>query len=290
MTLDAATTDARTLYRIMSTAVAPRPICFASTVDAEGLVNLSPYSFFNVVSVAPPILAFAPLYRGTDGSAKDTLNNIRATGEVTINVVEYGIVEQMSLTSVTYPPDVNEFDKGAFTERASELVKPPRVGEAAVSFECTVDQVVELGQEAMGGSLVLARIRRVHLADRILNSEGKIDGQLLDLVGRMGGNAYVHAAGSALFEVPKPTQATCIGVDGLPDYVRNSSVLTGNNLGRLGNLQALPSAAEVAKARSDERVQYALLQGTDTVELLAKELIEAGETQLGLATLLLTED
>ena len=285
MTIDATTATPRDIYRILSTAIAPRPICFASTVDGDGKVNLSPYSFFNIVSVDPPILGFSPLLRGSDGSSKDTLNNVLAVPEVVINVVEHGIVEQMSLTSVQYPAGVNEFEKAALTQVQSEVVKPPRVGEAAVSFECTVDRVVELGDGPMGGNLILARVQRIHLSDRVLGDDEKIDASLLDLVGRMGGDDYVRAR-DGRFVVPKPIKTVGIGVDGLPARIRDNQALTGNHLGRLGNLERLPTEAELAETRQDPRVQYALLDGEDGPLELGLAELDEGDAWFALKILL----
>lgn len=261
------------IYRILSTAVAPRPICFASTVDAEGNVNLSPYSFFNVMSVNPPVLGFAVTRRGSDNSQKDTLNNVEAVPEVVINVVEHRYVEQMSLTSTQYAPGVNEFKKAALTQVPSEVVTPPRLGEAAISFECTVGEVIRFGEQAIAGNLVLAYVKRIHIADHILGEDGKVDSELLDLVGRMGGNHYVRATEGAKFIVAKPGKTISIGVDALPEAIRSSELLTGNELGRLGGVERLPTAEEVKAMRDDPRVQYALLDGEEALWGLAKELI-----------------
>lgn len=246
MTLDPTQLTARETYAYLAAAVAPRPICFASTVDAEGRVNLSPYSFFNVVSGDPPLLAFSPLLSGRDGSRKDTLNNVTAVPEVTINVVSHAIVEQMSLASTAYPPGTDEFVKSGLTKVASEAVRPPRVAESLVAFECTVDRVIPLGDQPMAGNLILARVVRIHLSDDALDETGKLDPRVLDLVGRMGGADYIRAIPEALFEIPKPIRSLGIGVDALPASARNSSVLTGNDLGRLGNADRLPTPAECA--------------------------------------------
>ena len=261
------------IYRILSTAVAPRPICFASTIDAEGNVNLSPYSFFNVMSVNPPVLGFVVTRRGSDNSQKDTLNNVETVPEVVINIVEHRYVEQMSLTSTQYAPGVNEFVKAALTQVPSEVVAPPRLGEAAVSFECTVGDVVRFGEQAIAGNLVLAYVKRIHVADHLLGSDGKIDSDLLDLVGRMGGNHYIRATEEAKFIVAKPGKIIGIGVDALPASIRTSERLTGNELGRLGGVERLPTEAEVAAMREDARVQYALLDGEEALWVLAKEMI-----------------
>ena len=195
----------RDLYRILAAAVAPRPICFAATVDAAGRANLSPYSFFNVVSVDPPLLAFSPLLGGRNGGRrKDTLNNVLAVPEVSINVVEYDFVERMNQTSAAYPPGVNEFTEAGLTEAPSQTIRPPRVAESRVSFECTVDRVLHLGDGPLAGNLVLARIQHVHLHPDLLDADGELDPARLDLVGRLGGSDYVRATAAARFALTKP--------------------------------------------------------------------------------------
>jgi len=286
LTINPADLSPRETYAYLSTVVAPRPICFASTINKEGAVNLSPYSFFNVVSGDPPLLLFAPQRSGRTGLTKDTLNNVLAVPEVTINIVSHAIVEQMSLTSTAYPPEVNEFEKAALTQVQSEVVRPPRVGEAVVSFECTVDRVLELGEGPMGGSLVVARVVRIHVAERVLGADGKIDPRLLDLVGRMGGSDYIRALPEALFEIPKPVRSLGMGIDALPPHVRNSLVLTGNNLGRLGNLERLPTKAEIDELTDDEGVRQALKQGREATHRLAKQMLERGDMLKALATLM----
>ena len=272
--------DNRTLYGLLATAIAPRPICFASTMDAEGRINLSPYSFFNVFSSNPPVVVFSPVLSGRDASRKDTLNNLHVVPEVVINVVTYPMVQQMSLASGRYAPGVNEFVKAGFTEAASTDVRPPRVAESPVAFECTVDRIIPLGEEGGAGNLVLARVVRVHADDAYLDEEGNLRGEALDLVGRMGGNDYVRASGAALFEVPKPGVEPGIGVDALPREVRESSVLTGNELGQLGSLPQLPTAELIRANRP--------AAGSSPAERhrQAQVLIEAGEAKRALALLL----
>jgi len=286
MTINPTNLTPRETYAYLSGAVAPRPICFASTVDAAGNVNLSPYSFFNVVSGDPPLLAFAPLLSGRNGSAKDTLNNVRAVPEVTINVVHHAIVEQMSLTSTAYPSEVNEFEKAALTQVQSEVVKPPRVAESPVSFECVVDRVVALGDGPMAGNLIIARVVRIHVADEYLDQDGALDIRSLDLVGRMGGADYIRAVPEALFEIPKPLRTLGIGVDGLPMHIRNSTVLTGNNLGRLGNVERIPTADEIAAFAKEEAVRQAKSGGLGPHHRLAQTYLERGETAAALAILM----
>jgi flavin reductase (DIM6/NTAB) family NADH-FMN oxidoreductase RutF len=226
--------------------VAPRPIAFASTVDREGRVNLSPFSFFNVFSANPPILVFSPARGGRDGKLKNTLENIYEVPEVVINIVDYGMVEQMSLASTAYPKGVNEFVKAGFTELASEAVRPPRVRESKAQLECRVNDVVVLGESGGAGHLVVCELLRLHLDESILDEAGKVDTRRLDLVGRMGGDWYCRASGAALFEVEKPIARLGIGIDRLPEGIRGSRVLTGNHLGKLANIEAIPTAEALA--------------------------------------------
>ena len=246
-------------HKLLLTAVAPRPICFASTVDVEGNVNLSPFSFFNVFSSSPPVMVFSPARSGRDGTLKHTLQNIYDVPEVVINVVNYGIVEQMSLSSTAYDKGVNEFIKAGLQQIPSDHIKPPRVGEAPVAFECTVDQVIELGDNGGAGNLVIAKVVMIHL-----------DTQKLDLVARMGGNWYCRANGDAIFEIPKPLRTKGIGVDGLPEYVRNSPVLTGNDLGRLGTIDALPDQADIDNCKSSPQLSKILQSALSQSEQLTK--------------------
>lgn len=228
------------LHAYLLGAVAPRPICFASTVDAEGQPNLSPFSFFNIFGSNPPTLIFSPSRRVRDNTVKHTLENIYATREVVINVVSYAMVQQASLSSCEYPKGVSEFEKAGFTPLASDRVKPFRVKESPVQMECIVRQIIETGTEGGAGNLVICEPVMLHINEDILDTNGKIDPQKIDLVARMGGDYYCRASGNAVFEVAKPNLQLGIGVDALPWGIRNSSILTGNNLGQLGNVHELP--------------------------------------------------
>jgi flavin reductase (DIM6/NTAB) family NADH-FMN oxidoreductase RutF len=259
-TIDPATIPAPDFYRYLTASVAPRPIAFASTIDRAGRVNLSPYSFFNVFGSNPGIVVFSPVLRGRDGTAKDTLLNLREVPEVVINLVDYAMVEQTSLASSEYPRGVNEFVKAGFTEVPAECVRPPRVKESPVQLECRVRDIIETSPGAGGSAnLVIAEVLRMHVAEDLLDERGGIDTRKTDWVGRMGADFYVRASGEELFEVARPKRG--IGIDQLPEAVRTSEVLTGNDLGKLGNVeqqpardlaQAVPSFASVA-----ERHRYA---------------------------------
>jgi flavin reductase (DIM6/NTAB) family NADH-FMN oxidoreductase RutF len=226
-------------------AVAPRPICFASTIDENGNANLSPFSFFNVFGSKPPIAIFSPARRVRDNTTKHTLQNAAAIKEVVINVVSYDIVQQMSLASCEYPAGVDEFAKAGFTPIASDMVIPFRVKESPAQLECKVLQIIETGQEGGAGNLVICEVVCMHIDDNVLDANGNIDPHKIDLVARMGGNYYCRASGDAVFEVPKPNLDLGIGIDQLPENIRRSSILTGNDLGILGNCTNIPGIVEV---------------------------------------------
>jgi flavin reductase (DIM6/NTAB) family NADH-FMN oxidoreductase RutF len=240
------------LHQYLLAAVAPRPICFASTMDGLANPNLSPYSFFNVFGSNPATLVFSPSRRVRDNTIKHTLENIRETGEVVINVVNYAMVQQTSLSSCEYPKGVDEFVKAGFTKLPSELVKPYRVAESPVQMECKVEQVIETGQEGGAGNLVICRVLVMHINDDVLDEAQRIDPHKIDLVARMGQDYYCRASGTAVFEVAKPNTQLGIGIDTLPLAIRHSTVLTGNHLGMLGNVHEMPT---VDPAFSDTRVR-----------------------------------
>ena len=237
--------ETRDLHGYLLGAVGPRPIAFASTVDAEGNPNLAPFSFFNVFSANPPVLIFSPARRVRDNTTKHTLENVLETREVVINVVTYPMVQQMSLASTEYDRGVNEFEKAGFTMVPSEMVTPCRVGESPVQFECRVTKVEALGKEGGAGNLIFSEVVRMHLKKDVLDNQGRLDPVKLDLVARMGGNWYSRAS-DGLFEVPKPLSSKGVGVDAIPQAIRNSPILTGNDLGMLGNFEGIPTEAEVS--------------------------------------------
>ena len=232
------------LHGYLLSAVAPRPIAFASTMDTEGNPNLSPFSFFNVFSANPPIMIFSPARRVRDNTTKHTLENAENTREVVINVVNYDIIHQMSLSSTEYPEDVNEFEKSGLTMLKSDLVKPYRVAESPVQFECKVNEIVKLGTEGGAGNLIICEVVKLHIANNVLNEDNSINQERLDLVARAGGSYYSRAK-KGFFEIPKPLTTLGIGVDNLPEHIKNSMTLTGNDLGMLANVEALPAPDEV---------------------------------------------
>lgn len=238
------------LHGYLLGAVAPRPICFASTIDEEGNPNLSPYSFFNVFSSNPPLMIFSPARRVRDNTTKHTLQNAEKTKEVVINVVTYPIVQQMSLSSTEYPKGVNEFVKAGFTMLPSEEVKPFRVAESPVQFECKVKDIIYTGTEGGAGNLIVCEVVKIHINDDVLDENGAIDQYEIDLVARAGGSFYSRAR-DGFFEIPKPISTLGIGVDSIPENIRNSHVLTGNNLGMLGNVESLPTQQDVDNFAKD---------------------------------------
>jgi flavin reductase (DIM6/NTAB) family NADH-FMN oxidoreductase RutF len=253
------------LQKYLQNAIAPRPICFASTISKNGEPNLAPFSFFNVFSTNPPIAVFSPAYSGRTGASKDTLQNVLEVPECVINVVNYDMVHQTSLASSPFAKGVNEFVKAGFTPIPSELVKPPRVKESPVQMECRVNEVKELGKSGGAGNLVICEIIKIHINENVLNEASFIDTKKIDLVARMGDNWYCRAHGDALFEVQKPITSIGIGIDAIPDTIKHSKILTGNNLGLLGSIEHLPTEEELAEHRknadtfssSEEKHRYA---------------------------------
>ena len=251
LTLDPKDLSIQVLQKYLQNAIAPRPICFASTISKNGEPNVAPFSFFNIFSSNPPIAVFSPAYSGRTGAPKDTLLNVLEVPEVVINIVNYDMVQQTSLASSPFPKGTNEFIKAGLTPIASDLIKPFRVKESPVQFECKVIEVKELGKSGGAGNLVICEIIKIHINESVLNSENQIDTQKIDLVARMGDNWYCRANGTALFEVQKPITTIGIGMDQLPEHIRKSQVLTGNNLGLLASVEHIPSAEEVAEFKSN---------------------------------------
>ena len=278
------------LHGYLLSAVSPRPIAFASTVDDLGNVNLSPFSFFNVFSANPPILVFSPARRVRDNTTKHTLENILITKEVVINIVNYDMVQQMSLSSTEYPAGVNEFLKSGLTEVASDIVKPPRVQEAPVQFECKVNDVIALGNQGGAGNLIIAEVVKLHIKETILDADGKIDANKIDAVARMGGNWY-NRSREGMFEVIKPIKTRGIGVDALPISIKNSTILTGNELGILGNSERIPTMDEV-KEYISLKIEKSFDIQTSTKENIhkqAQDMLQKG-TILDAFKLLLAKD
>jgi len=245
ISIDPTSIPTQQLHAYLLGAIGPRPIAFASTINENGTPNLAPFSFFNVFSANPPILIFSPARAGRTNTTKDTYNNVKKIAEVVINVVNYEMVHQMSLASSPYPSDTDEFIKAGFTKVKSETVKPFRVAESPVQFECKVNQVIELGTEGGAGNLIICEVTKIHISSNVLDENGKIDQHKIDLVSRMGGNWYCRADKNSMFEIEKPITTCGIGMDQLPTDIRNSKILTKNDLGQLAGIEELPNETDV---------------------------------------------
>lgn len=264
-------------------AIAPRPICFAATMDTAGNVNLSPFSFFNLFSTRPPIIIFSPARRLRNNTTKHTLENVLEVPECTINIVDYSMVQQVSLASCEFPKGVDEFTKAGFTKEAATLVQPPMVKEAKVKLECRVKEVKSLGDEGGAGQLIIAEVLCMHVNESILTEDGRmIDQRKLQLVARLGGDWYCKTDEASLFKVPKPNTQLGIGIDALPEHIRNSPLLTGNHLGMLGNVHELPVIdPSFADRRLQEIVQYYSVNPAEMEKELHKyaaALLDQGKT------------
>jgi len=284
ITIDPNQISTSKLHSYLLSAVAPRPIAFASTIDVNGNPNLSPFSFFNVFSANPPIMIFSPARRVRNNTTKHTLDNIIEVEEVVINVVNYDIVQQMSLTSTEYAKGINEFDKAGFTMTASDVVKPFRVAESPVQFECKVREVVQLGKQGGAGNLIICEVLIMHINNAVLDENNEIVQEKLDLVARAGGSYYSRAR-KGFFEIPKPLTTLGVGVDEIPEKIRNSDVLTGNNLGLLGNVSAIPNKKDVDNF-GKENPEYI---GLKTIEKhkFAQQFLENNDVESAWKVLLL---
>lgn len=277
MIIDPATLTTPQMQAYLQGAVTPRPIALASSVDGEGQVNLSPFSFFNMFGCNPPILIFSPSRRVRDNTTKHTFENVLEVQEVVINIVNYAIVQQISLASTEYARGVNEFVKAGLTPLPSVRVKPPRVAEAPVSMECRVLQVVPTGDQGGAGNLVICEVVLMHIKDEILDSTGTIDPFKLDAVARLGGDWYCRVQGDALFKVPKPLTTLGIGIDQLPQAIRTSHILTGNDLGMLGNVEHLPEPLTATEVKARPDLTKALAEGEYAVHKLAHDYLKVGK-------------
>lgn len=287
LTIDPKSVSVPVLQSYLQGIIAPRPIAFASTIDKSGNVNLTPFSFFNIFSSNPPIVIFSPARRVRDGSVKHSLENVYDVAEVAINIVSYSMVQQASLSSTEYPKGVNEFIKTGLTPIESTLIKPPRVKESPASMECKVNKIIPLGDAGGAGNLVICEVLLVHLSENILTEERKVDPQKLDAVARMGEDWYCRAHGDAIFKVPKPLMKLGIGVDRIPERIRKSKVLTGNDLGMLGNVEQLPDEMSIQEFGKNEFVLQALQEGEEYIHQLAHELLLKGEIENAWKVLLL---
>lgn len=285
LSIDPKEIETKDLHGYLLSAISPRPIALASTIDGNGNVNLSPFSFFNVFSANPPIAIFSPARRVRDNTTKHTLTNAETAREVVINIVSYDMVQQTSLASTEYEAGVNEFIKAGFTELKSLKVAPPRVAESPVQMECIVRDVVSLGDHGGAGNLVICEVVQMHISKDILGEDGKIDQHKIDTVGRLGKDWYVRASGDALFTVEKPVSRKGIGVDQIPKRIRESYILSGNDLGMLGNVEALPTDEAIEEFSKHHRIRSIMDSTTDGMErremlhYYAKELLEEGKVE-----------
>lgn len=245
LTIDPKEIPVPKLHHYLLGAVGPRPIAFASTIDKDGNPNLAPFSFFNVFSANPPIMVFSPARSGRTNTTKDTYKNVKEVPECVINIVNFDIVEQMSLSSSPYDKDISEFVKAGLTPVKSDLVKPFRVAESPVQFECKVIEVKELGDGGGAGNLVICEVLKIHIDEIVLDEDKMIDQKKIDLVARMGGNWYCRADENSMFEVVKPVTTKGMGIDEIPEDIRTSKILTGNDLGKLGSVKELPNETDV---------------------------------------------
>lgn len=285
-TLDATVIAQNYLHRIMLGTIAPRPIAFASTIDAQGQPNLAPFSFFNAFGVNPGTLIFSPSRRGRDNTTKHTYENLLEVPEVVINVVTYEMVQQMSLASCEFPKGVSEFEKAGFTALPSERIKPFRVKESPVQFECRVRQIIPTGDGPGAGNLIVCDILLVHLDEKILSAEGEVDPTKINHVGRLGGDYYVRVDENSRFIVPKPNIHNGIGIDALPVEIRHSSLLTGNELGMMGNLSMFPDEEIISQYRKEILSAEQMRMGETIVFAHAKLLLAEGKVNEALAYLL----
>ena len=271
--------NTKTFDDLLKHAISPRPICFASTIDKDGNVNLSPFSFFNLMGQNPPICVFSPLRKMRDGSTKHTLENIWEHPECVINIVNYSIVQQQSLASVEYPKGVNEFVKAGFTELASEIVKPPRVAESPIQLECKIREVVSITDQPGAANLVIAEVVKLHIHEDLLDEENKVSPYDLDLVARMGGDFYCRVIPESIFEVEKPTRTVGLGIDQLPDDIKNSNYLTGNHLGQLGNVENLPTEEMIENFKSQlkDRLDIQKFKSVEVRHQVASKLLDQGD-------------
>ncbi|MEG0696951.1 MAG: flavin reductase family protein [Algoriella sp.] len=271
--------NTKTFDDLLKHAISPRPICFASTIDKDGNVNLSPFSFFNLMGQNPPICVFSPLRKMRDGSTKHTLENIWEHPECVINIVNYSIVQQQSLASVEYPKGVNEFVKAGFTELASEIVKPPRVAESPIQRECKIREVISITDQPGAANLVIAEVVKLHIHEDLLDEENNVSPYDLDLVARMGGDFYCRVIPESIFEVEKPTRTVGLGIDQLPDDIKNSNYLTGNHLGQLGNVENLPTEEMIENFKSQlkDRLDIQKFKSAEVRHQVASKLLDQGD-------------
>jgi flavin reductase (DIM6/NTAB) family NADH-FMN oxidoreductase RutF len=289
MIVDPKETTSQKLHGYLLDAVVPRPIAFVSTVDKDGRVNLSPFSFFNVFSSNPPVMVFSPSRRGRDSTTKHTFDNVKEVGEVVINIVSYSMVEQASLASGEYPQGVNEFIKAGFTEEPSQRVKPPRVKESPVSFECKVMQVIELGTGGAAGNLVICEVLLMRVHDEVLDAQGRIDPAKLDAVARMGQEYYCRVIPESIITIPRPGEKPGVGFDTIPEWIKKDSSFTGADLARLASISQLPSATEMSVFMGSPSFESMLANGREASIQMILNAVRSGKMAEAWAILLIAD-
>ncbi len=292
-TIDPKTIATRDLHQFLLGSVAPRPIAFASTIDENGNNNLAPYSFFNAFSSNPPILVFSSNRRVTDNTTKDTLYNIQKNKEVVINVVNYNIVRQMAIASVEYDTEIDEFEKAGLTPIASDLVKPMRVKESPAQMECIVDDIITLGDQGGAGHLIICKVVKMHISEEVIDEKDRINPHKMDLMGRMGRAFYVRCSGPNVFPIVQAVTQIAIGFDALPEHIKNSPILTGNNLAQLAGLLEIPKQEDAAELLKDESIKamYELPNASLMLHNYAKQLLDDGkEIEKAFQVLMLGKD
>lgn len=288
ISIDPKMTPQKDLHQFILGTVAPRPIAFVSTIDENGIPNLAPYSFFNAFSSNPPIVVFSSNRRGSDNTTKDTLHNIRSGGECVINAVNYSMVRQMAVASVDFPSEVSEFEKTGLTPLPSDLVRPFRVAESPAHMECRVKDIITLGDKGGAGHLIICEVVRIHISEDVLTDKNRIDPHKMDLMGRMGRAYYVRCSGAAIHTIVQEFNPVTIGYDQLPDHIKNSPVLTGNDLGKLAGQVTFPTEEEINEIKNSDEVRNAMAQlhPVEALHYLAKQYLDREEVRKGFSVLL----
>ena len=269
-TIDITAGETENLYQYLSAAVTPRPIALVSTIDSKGNKNLSPFSFFNVFSIKPPILVFSPVRRVRDNTSKHTLYNLHEVKECVISLVSEEMAQQVSLSSCDFDAETNEFEKAGFTELKSDIVTPARIKESPINFECKINDIISLGEEGGAGNLVIAEVLKMHINENVLNEKKVIDPIKLNIVSRLGANWYGKTTKESIYKIAKPISRIGMGIDNLPEKIRNSEILTGNELAILASWENIP-----------DKKEFALRNNKNTIEkhILAKEFLSQGKTE-----------
>ncbi len=279
--------ETKDLHQFILGAVAPRPIAFVSTIDDDGIPNIAPYSFFNAFSSNPPVLVFSSNRRVADNTTKDTLHNVELNQELVVNVVNYEIVHQMALASISYPSDIDEFAKSGLTPIPADLVKPFRIKESPAHFECKVSEIITLGNHGGAGHLIICNVLRMHVCESVIDDKNRINPHKMDLVGRMGRSHYVRAQGEAVFDLYQSVMKPALGFDSLPKHILNSNVLSGSDIAKMAGLYKFPDVNELAdlmKNNHDLKSVFSSAESSDNILIdnlhrLVKNTIDDGRIE-----------